>query len=39
MRLPLDTSLTAATAGVLCLVAACAVFVYYVRHPIRRGQR
>ena len=39
MRLPLDTSIGAFTAGILCLVAALAVFLYYFRHPIQRGRR
>jgi hypothetical protein len=39
MRLPLDTSLSAATAGILCLVTALGVFLHYVRHPNQRGPR
>lgn len=39
MRLPLDTSIGEATAGILCLLFALAVLLYYVRHPMQRGRR
>jgi hypothetical protein len=39
VRLPLDTSIAEATAGILCLVAAFGVLLYYLRHPLERGRR
>lgn len=39
MRLPLDTSIGAATAGISCLLAAFLVFLYYVRNPHQQQQR